>query len=190
MNIETDELDYTAGQTSVRLPRANYSVVRVKRNVFGYSSMGAIFLNRQGGAGLDYNRTLGADLNLVLGKTTTLTALAARTFTPGESGNQFAGGFDFAYQKDRYNYGVTYLDVGEKFNAEMGYIRRTDIRNPTVRAAWTPRPAWRGVRQLTIGGEVDSYWNHRGEMESRTSTAQYVTAFNDTSTLSMDFAHD
>jgi hypothetical protein len=190
MNIETDELDYAAGPTEAHLPRANYSVVRVKRNVFGYSSVGAIFLNRQGGAGLDYNRTFGADLNLVLGKTTTLTALAARTFTPGASGNQFAGGFDFAYQKDLYNYGLTYLDVGEKFNAEMGYIRRTDIRNPKVRAAWTPRPAWRGVRQLTVGGQVDSYWNHQGVLDSRTSDAQYITAFNDTSLLTVDFAHD
>jgi len=190
MNIETDELDYSSGQSSVHLPRANYSVVRVKRNVFGYSSIGAIFLNREGGAGLEYNRTAGADLNLVLGKTTTLTALAARTFTPGVAGNQFAGGFDFAYQKDRYNYGITYLDVGAQFNAEMGYIRRTDIRNPKVRAAWTPRPDWRGVRQLTIGAQVDSYWNHDGTPESRTSDGQFVTAFNDTSTLAVDVAHD
>jgi hypothetical protein len=190
MNIETDELAYTVGPGAVRLPRANYSVVRAKRNLFGYSSVGAIFLNREGGTGLDYNRTLGADLNLVLGKTTTLTALAAKTFTPGAAGNQFAGGFDFAYQKDRYNYGVTYLDVGEKFNAEMGYIRRTDIRNPKVRAAWTPRPAWRGVRQLTIGGQLDTYWSHQGAMESQTGDGQFVTAFDDTSTLAVDVAHD
>jgi len=192
MNIETDTLDSGSGTGGLHLPRANYSVVRAKRNVFGYSSVGAIFLNREGnpGTGSDSNRTAGFDLNLVLGKTTTLTALAARTFTPGATGNQFAGGFDFAYQKDRYNYGVTYLDVGEKFNAEMGYIRRTDIRNPKVRGAWTPRPAWRGVRQLTIGGQVDSYWNHQGALDSRTSDAQFAAAFNDTSALSVDVAHD
>ena len=60
MNIETDTMDYAAGAHTVNLPRANYSVVRVKRNVFGYSSLGAIFLNSEGGVGLDYNRTLGA----------------------------------------------------------------------------------------------------------------------------------
>jgi hypothetical protein len=192
MNIETDRLDSGSGATAVHLPRANYTVLRAKRNVFGYSSVGAIVLNRQGnaGTGTDYNRTVGFDLNLVLGKTTTLTTLAARSFTPGATGNQFAGGFDLAYQKDRYNYGVTYLDVGDTFNAEMGYIRRTDIRNPKVRAAWTPRPTWKGVRQLTIGAQVDSYWNHQGTLESRTTDAQFASAFNDTSTLTVDVAHD
>jgi hypothetical protein len=188
MNIETDELEYAGGAKI--LPRANYSVVRVKRNVFGYSSLGAIFLNREGGTGYDYNRTVGADFNLVLGKTTTLTALAARTFTPGVAGNQFAGGFDLAYQKDRYNYGLTYLDVGPAFNAEMGYIRRTDIRNPKVRGAWTPRPKWRGVRQLTLGASVDAYANHEGQPVSQTTDGQFVAAFDDTSTLTVDLARD
>jgi len=188
MNIETDELSSTA--PAFQLPRANYTVIRVKRNVFGYSSVGAIFLNKEGGGGPDYNRTAGVDLNLVLGKTTTLTALAARTFTPGVTSGDFAGGFDFAYQKDRYNYGLTYLDVGPAFNAEMGYIRRTDIRNPKVRAAWTPRPKWRGVRQLTVGGLLDTYANHAGQPVSQTTDGQFVTAFDDTSTLTVDVAHD
>lgn len=191
MNVETDELasSSSSGSTTV-LPRANYSVVRVKRNIFGYSSMGAIVLDREGGSGSAYNRTAGVDMNLVLGKTTTLTALAAKTFTPGVASGDFAGGFDFAYQKDRFSYGLTYLDVGAKFNAEMGYIKRTDVRNSRARVFWTPRPHWRGVRQLTVGGSVDVYENHEGTLVSRTGDAQYAMAFEDTSTLTVDLLHD
>jgi len=190
MNIETDQASVGSSNAPVLLPRANYSVVRLKRNVFGYSSMGAIFLNREGGTGAAFNRTAGVDLNLVLGKTTTLTALAAKTFTPGSKGNDYAAGFDFAYQHDHYNYGVTYLDVGDNFNAEMGYIKRTDVRNPRVRGAWTPRPKWPGVRQLTIGGQLDTYMNHAGSLVSRTGDGQFIAAFNDTSTLTVDVLHD
>ena len=137
------------------------------------------------------NRAEAAGLfNLVLGKTTTLTALAAKTFTPGSKGNDYAAGFDFAYQHDHYNYGVTYLDVGDNFNAEMGYIKRTDVRNPRVRGAWTPRPKWPGVRQLTIGGQLDTYMNHAGSLVSRTGDGQFIAAFNDTSTLTVDVLHD
>ncbi len=190
MNIESDALTYGPPDSPMALSRANYSVVRVKRNVFGYSSVGAIFLNRQGGAGDPFNRTLGVDMNLVLGKTTTLTALAARTFTPGSKGDDYAGGFDFAYQRDRYNYGVTYLDVGPKFDADMGYIQRTDIRNPRVRAAWTPRPKWPGVRQLSLGASVDAYVNHAGQLVSRTDDGGFVAWFDDTSVLAVDVARD
>jgi hypothetical protein len=190
MDIETDETTHGSGPAQVVVPRANYAVVRVKRNIFSQSSMGAIVLNREGGPGAAYNRTIGADFNLVLKKTTTLTALAAKTFTPGVSGHDLAAGFDFAYQQDRYNYGVTYLDVGAAFNAEMGYIRRTDVRNPRVRGAWTPRPGWWGVRQLTIGGLVDTYANHSGSLVSQTADAQFGAAFNDTSVLAMDLARD
>ena len=189
MDIETDEMN-DAGSQGPAVPRANYSVIRVKRNVFTHSSMGAIFLNRQGGPGAAFNRTAGVDLNLVLGRTTTLTALAAKTFTPGSKGNDYSTGFDFAFQKDRYNYGVTYLDVGAAFNAEMGYIRRTDIRNPKLRAAWTPRPHWPGVRQLTVGASLDTYASHEGGIVSRTEDGQFGVAFDDTSTLSVDLARD
>jgi hypothetical protein len=190
MNIETDEMAYANGTHQVLVPRANYSVVRVKRNVLAHSSMGAIFLNRQGGSGAEFNRTAGVDLNLVLGRTTTLTALAAKTFSPGSKGDDYAGGFDFAYQKDRYNYGVTYLDVGAGFNAEMGYIKRTDIRNPRLRGAWTPRPNWPWVRQFTLGGVIDTYANHAGHIVSRTGDGQFAVAFNDTSTLTVEALHD
>jgi hypothetical protein len=105
-------------------------------------------------------------------------------------GGDFAGAIDFAYQKDRYYYDLTYLDVGEHFNAEMGYIRRLDARNPRVKAGWTPRPGWKGVRQLLVGGIVDVYATHRGAIESRTSTGQLGMTFNDTSAVTLDVSRD
>jgi len=190
MDIETDRATLPSGPTTVDLPRANYAVVRVKRNVFSQSTVGGIFLNRQGGAGAEYNRTAGVDLNFVLSPAARLTGLLAKTSTPGISGNDWAGAVDFAYQVDRYNYDLTYLDVGRGFNAEMGYIRRVDTRNARVEAAWTPRPRWRGVRQVSLGGLVDNYATHGGGTESRTSDGQFGITFNDTSLLTFDAIRD
>jgi hypothetical protein len=179
-----------SGLSAVDVPRANYSVVRVKRNVFSQSTVGGIFLNRQGGPGAEYNRTAGMDLNFVLSPAARLTGLLARTFTPGVSGQDWAGALDFAYQVDRYNYDLTYLDVGAAFNAEMGYIRRVDTRNVRVKGAWTPRPRWRGVRQVSLGGLADNYATHGGGTESRTSDGQFGITFNDTSQLNADVIRD
>lgn len=72
----------------------------------------------------------------------------------------------------------------------MGYIKRTDIRNPRLRAAWTPRPRWPGVRQLTLGASLDTYSNHAGQLVSRTGEGQFVAAFDDTSLLTVDVTRD
>ena len=101
MNIETDSTDLPSGTSTLHVPSANYSVVRVKRNVFAQSTVGGIFLNRQGGPGLDYNRTAGIDINLVLSKEARLTGLFSKTFTPGVSSHDYAGAIDFAYQTDQ-----------------------------------------------------------------------------------------
>jgi hypothetical protein len=190
MDIETDRASLPSGPTTIDLARANYAVVRVKRDVFSQSTVGGIFLNRQGGAGAEYNRTAGLDLNFVLSPAARLTGLLARTATPGISSGDWAGAVDFAYQVDRYNYDLTYLDVGRGFNAEMGYIKRVDTRNARVKGAWTPRPRWRGVRQVSLGGLVDNYATHGGGTESRTSDGQFGMTFNDTSQLTFDAIRD
>jgi hypothetical protein len=190
MNIETDRTSVPSGLAMVEVPRANYTVMRVKRNIFAQSTAGAIFLNRQGGTGADYNRTAGVDLNLVLSPAARLTGLLGKTFTPGVSSKDWAAAVDFAYLVDRYNYDLTYLDVGEFFNGEMGYIKRVDTRNPRIKGAWTPRPKWAGVRQVSLGGLVDAYFTHDGVRESRTADAQFGVTFNDTSLLAVDAIRD
>ena len=187
LNIETDAVE-APGAAAV--DHANYSVVRVKRDILSESTLGAIFLNRQGGAGADYNRTAGVDFNWVLNADARFTALLAKTFTPGVTSEDGAYAFDFAYQKDRYNYDLTYLDVGRYFNAEMGYIRRVDARSPRIKGAWTPRPGWRGVRQLSLGGLAEAYLTHAGHTESKTGQGEFGVTFTDTSILSVEVIRD
>jgi hypothetical protein len=188
MNLETDRASFAGTTPSVS--RANYSVARVRRDLFSRSSVGAILLNRQGGTSTDYNRTVGLDGNFVFGGDQRLTLLLARTFSPEAGSNEVAAAVDFADQKDAYNYDLTYLDVGKGFNAEMGYIQRTDTRHPRARGAWTPRPGWRGVRQLSFGGYAESYVTHAGTMESRTVNGEFGMTFDDTGVVTVDVWRD
>ena len=165
-------------------------MLRVKRDVLAKSSIGGIFLNRQGGAGPSFNRTAGVDGVFSLGSHLNLTGLLAHTSTPGASGRGWAGVFDAGWTNDRFDTGVTYVDIGERFDAEMGFIPRTDIRNPQVRAAWTPRPRWRGVRQLTIGGSATYFESHAGRVASRNQEAAFAASLQDSSAIQIALTRD
>jgi hypothetical protein len=173
MNVTTGESDVRVGDGTERRGNANFTVVRVKRNIFSKSSLGGIVLNRDGGS-TEYNRAAGLDLGMLFGSSVMVSALVAKTVSPQEildegSGSDLAGVVDFAWKTDRFNAGVQYSDIGERFNAEMGFITRTDVRVSRAEAGWTPRPRWRGVRQLFFNGGFEYYENHAGRVESRTS---------------------
>ena len=170
MNLTTDEGGY-----------ANYTAVRVKRNVLAQSNIGGILLNREGAG--SWNRTAGVDAGLVFGRHLTVSGMFAKTFSPGVSGRDVAGVGDVIWRSDRFNYGLTYIDIAERFNAEMGFIPRTDVRNTRARAGWTPRPRWKGVRQLAFNGVLDYYENHAGRVESRTHLGEFVLTRQDNANL-------
>ncbi len=97
--------------------------------------------------------------------------------------NDVAGVFDFLWKSDRFNYGGQYLEVGERFNAEVGYVPRLDVRGTKLKAQWTPRPKWAGIRQLTFNGNLDYYENHAGLVDSRTQNVYGNMSRQDTSSL-------
>jgi hypothetical protein len=191
LNIETDPatIPDASGATS-ELSRANYTAFRVKRNILAKSSIGAIVLNREGGGASDYNRSIGFDTGLAFGDHVTIAGMAAKTFSPGLHGSDTAAALDLAYKDDRFNYGGTYVDIGRQFNAEMGFIPRTDIRHSRLSAGWTPRPDWPGVRQVTVSGQLDYFEDHQGRPESRTDVLTFGIERQDSSSLTLTAQRD
>ncbi|HWI17658.1 MAG TPA: DUF5916 domain-containing protein [Vicinamibacterales bacterium] len=173
MNISTEEETLAARE----LDNANFTVVRLKRNVLRNSNIGALLVNSQDGIS-DYNRAIGIDGGFVLGPRVSVTTVLAKTFSQGSGvgdqgsggsgGAEMAGVLDVGWKTDRFVAGGQYLEVGERFNAEMGYIPRTDIRSGNVRAGWTPRPRFGGIRQLIFAGSANYFENHAGVVDSRT----------------------
>src|SRR5262245_59776246 len=106
--------------------------------------------------------------------------MSPASVTHGASGKDVAGVADFTWRSDRFNYGAGYSDIGEHFNAEMGFIPRVDIRYTRARAGWTPRPKWKGVRQLVFAGSIDYFEDHSGRVDSRTQSFDFNVQQQDT----------
>jgi len=185
LNISTQKETLSTRQ----LDNANFTAVRIKRNVLAKSSVGMLVLNSTNGVS-DFNRSLGFDAGLVLGRYVTFTSLFAKTFSPDQPDSTSAGVADFLWKNDKFNFGTQYQDIGEHFNAEMGYIPRLDIRAGKVKGGWTPRPKWRGVRQLVFNGSADYFENHAGRVDSRTQDLSAHLQMQNTSGASVSMAHE
>ncbi len=191
LNVLTDEKSYTDGDETVRIPRANYTVARVKRNVLNSSSVGLIALNRQGAVGgLDYNRSLGIDGVFTLPNNVNVTSLLAKSFSPGIAGRDMAGALSIDWTADLFSLRGSYLNIQESFNAEMGFIPRVDIRQTRLGAGWTPRPSWPGVRQLSFQADLDYLEDHQGRLRTRTRELSFTLQRDDNSSLDLSVANE
>ena len=189
LNISTEEETLANRE----LNSANFTAIRLKRNVLKNSSIGTLLVNSQDGIS-EYNRTIGIDGGFVLGRYVTMTTVLAKSFSPnstGPSGSQdLAGIVDYSWKNDRFIYGGQYLDVGERFNAEMGYIPRLDVRAGHARAGWTPRPEFGGIRQVTFAGSANYYENHAGVVDSRQQQLSAQMQRQDTSGALASVTHE
>jgi len=174
LNIQTED---SRPPGSRPLPGGNYTATRVKRNILRQSTVGAMFLNRQGGPGAAFNRTVAADTALLFGRNLVISGMLAKTLSPDSvpgGGDGVAGAFNVAWRSDQWELGATYLDVARDFNAEMGFITRTDIRNPRAQVSRTWRPKIREVKSLRADLNFDRYDNHEGIEISRGYDAAFT----------------
>ena len=145
LNMQTRNVD---GRT----PANNYSVGRVSRELPNRSSIGVIAVNRQAVGSLEggraFNRTFGADANIGIGKYGNWFNYAAGTQTAGLEGGAHAYSSRFEYDDATHEFNVSYLEVGENFNPEVGFVRRVKFRKPSAFYRYTYYPkkgAWRSI---------------------------------------------
>lgn len=190
INITTEASDVTIGGRRQAVSAANFTAFRVKRNILKQSSIGALVINREGGL-TDYNRSIGLDAGFLFGRNVTVTGLFAKTASPGLDGDDTAGVVDFIWKNDRFNYGAQYADIGKNFNAETGFIVRTDVRSTKLKAGWTPRPKWwRAMRQAFVTADLEDYHDHAGQLVSRSLTGTWSLASQNNENYSVSVSRD
>ncbi|MCB0628479.1 MAG: DUF5916 domain-containing protein [Saprospiraceae bacterium] len=124
----------TAKDEEYDLPSYNYTVAAVQRKLFSRSNIGMIFVNKQTMSESDneeffhpYNRVIGLDYNLAssdnkwVGK-----SYVHRSFSPGDNDKAFAHGFTMEHRQRKYSFIWAHQYVGDDYNAEVGFIRRTN----------------------------------------------------------------
>ncbi|MCZ6633348.1 MAG: DUF5916 domain-containing protein [bacterium] len=162
-----DTLEVTVFDT-VRALRTNFSVFRVRRDIFARSSIGLIATNRSPGEDTDHNRSFGADLNLsFLNSRMNLRGFLAKTWSPDLQGQDQAGMAELGYRTRTLDVRMSYLDVQENFNPEVGFVPRDDMRRIRSSIRYRPRPNTRHVRQMSIGPRLTYLMDQNNILQTR-----------------------
>ena len=175
LNVLTDKYaaEATENLDAVDVGRKNYSVLRIKRDLFTGSSLGVIAVNKQDFDA--HNRATGIDFVYRPTDKMNFRGLWARTFTPPEtqaarqapeSPNALYFGGNWQSTVGRVN--ASYTDIGADFNPEVGYVYRTGSRWFRGEVRGTPYLHWYGLRRMWIGPEIDIILNADNELETRT----------------------
>ena len=132
-----------------------YTVARISRDLGKQSSVGIIGTNGNALSDAD-NSLAGIDLRLASSelagnKNITYNLYGMKSFTNGLSGNNMSVGTEISYPNDFLNFRVGYLQIGENYNAGLGFVPRKNIRDFYGGIGLGPRPENSPVMQIKTG---------------------------------------
>ena len=152
--VEPDEED--PEDTGSMVNQTNFTVLRVRRDILKRSSIGMMFLNKETLRSTDYNRSFGVDGYFALTDYFSIATTLSGTFDPQEDDphgfidENLAGTLDLNYRTDLWRAEFQYMDIGSRFNPEMGYVRRIGFRYGESSLEYAPRPKESSsIRQFT-----------------------------------------
>ena len=176
LNMQAEKVSVTSASGRVATtPANNFTAARVSKDMGSRSGFGALFVNRSAtGANTEdnYNRTFGIDGKWGIGEAISLSGFAAKTQSPTLEGDDFAMSSAFEFRTRTYETQVSYAQVGDDFNPEVGFLERTDgYRQGSVvlrRRIRTPGLAKLGLREFEPHASYESYWGFDGFQETAT----------------------
>jgi len=182
LNIETDQTA-DADQT-------NFTVLRLRRNVMRRSNVGGIFTNRSVSTiAHGANQVFGLDANLAFYENVYLGGYLARSRTEGLRGQDLAYDAQLNYAADEYGLVLDRLVVGERFNPEVGLLRREHFRRNFAQARFSPRTRNnRLVRKWTYQGSFEYITDNDNRLESRELQGEFSTDFHSSDIFSVQYS--
>ena len=173
-------LNVQAGEEArSRTEATNFSVLRVRRDLFGRNNIGMIVTHRSKGAVRpDATTSYGVDSSWAFGPDFQASAYWAQAESgraPLTAGAQrsYRGFLD--YNADRWGLQYDHLAVGRYFNPEVGFVRRPDMRKNVGQVRFSPRPKKnKVVRKYLYSGTISNTDNYTtGRLESRLATGRF-----------------
>jgi hypothetical protein len=173
----------------------DYSVVRVNRDVLSRSRVGVIATRRGPGARGNYeNYAYGADANFNFGTNLNVSTYVART----DSTNQPAAparSRELSYRgavnwsADRTGFQLDHTFVGDQFNPEIGFLRRSAFARTYGTARYSPRPVgWGNIRKVFYEASYDYYEDPNHHPESREAQGAVRMEFTNSDQWAFEFS--
>ena len=143
INMQTDEKN--------GYPSTNYSVLRVKKEIFEKSFIGVIATNLYNKD--NQNQAYGADFsyrtdNFLNNKNLNIESSYVDTKTPGINPGTSHKRLQITYPNDLLDVSLYYKVDGENYNPEIGFARRPGAKTTMARFNYTPRPGIADIQKL------------------------------------------
>ena len=143
LTMQTDE------DIANKIPTVNNSVITLQQKLFSRSNISFMFINKQATKDYDflpeddkYNRVIGVDYRLAskdnswVGK-----YFLHKSFSPNSNDKDYSAGFSTEYFSRKFNVRLSGVFVGDNYNSELGFLRRTDIFkiSPRIERTFWPK---------------------------------------------------
>jgi hypothetical protein len=174
-------------------PATNFAAVRVKRDIFGRSSIGLITTTRSSGdVASTRNTSYGVDGTFALSREMTADTYWAGTGSAGAApsgGASYRGQLD--YEGDRLGMRLERLVVGEGFDPGIGFVPRPDMRKTDGAFRFSPRPRRNTViRRLSWTGLATSVTSAAGQVETRDVLGEFAIDFQNSDRFLIQHEYD
>ena len=168
-----------------------FSVLRIRRDVFARSSVGVLFEDRSRSSlsGTGSNRAYGADANFNFMENLQIFGYYAKTKTDELEGKDESYRARVAWRGEVWSTAMDHVLVGDNFNPEIGFLRRSDFRESNIFGRFSPSLASiSSIRRASFSAVVGYIENERLRfLESRNRAGRLEVEFENTDWLTVVF---
>ncbi len=147
----------------------NFGVVRIKRDLFQRSYVGILATRRDPASRVaGENVAAGLDASLWLSRNLNVLGYYAETRTPNRPGDDRSYRARFDYDADLFGLQVERQAVGEDFNPEIGFMRRSGFVESLAQLRISRRPrSLASIRKLNYEAGLDYITSGEQRLENR-----------------------
>jgi Domain of unknown function (DUF5916)/Carbohydrate family 9 binding domain-like len=168
---------------------ANFTVLRVKRDILNRSAVGAMFTHRTATPGrLGSNDGAGVDASFGFFQNLRVDSYLAATRSEGVAADNLSYRGFMDYNADRYGVQLERLEVQPGFLPEIGFLRRTDFRRNFTQGRFSPRPRHiPTVRKLTAQASLNYTTNVGDRLDTREQIGNLQAEFTNSDVLGVTY---
>ena len=162
MYMQTDDLAGVA-------PVNRFGVARINRELPNRSSLGALLVSRDASGAASEpsgdHRTSGIDGRWGIGEFGLISGYIASTSASGPGGDDTSWALSGDYDSEEWSLGADYVEVGEDFNPEVGFLNRSGgyrNRAANVLRRYRPRNSRIGLLEIRPHASSRGYWDMNG----------------------------